>query len=137
MPPPAAMDSVSSGTKRKAASVATTLTPYPASLRRRITPGALYAAIPPVTPTTTLATTVVYRAPGARTRTKPRIAGVPECTQTSNMRLVKSADVRRTPWADYALAFVAAFALCTGWFARVYHLGFPPRQIWDEIYFPV
>jgi dolichyl-phosphate-mannose-protein mannosyltransferase len=53
------------------------------------------------------------------------------------MRCVKSADVRRTPWADYALVFVAAFALCTGWFARLYHLGFPPTQIWDEIYFPV
>src|SRR5215213_1671857 len=60
--PPAAMESVSSGTKRKAASVATTLTSFPASLRRRITPGALYAAMPPVIPTSTLATQVVYRA---------------------------------------------------------------------------
>ena len=41
--------------KRKAASVATTFTPWPASRRRRITPGALYAAMPPVTPTSTLA----------------------------------------------------------------------------------
>jgi len=24
-----------------------------------------------------------------------------------------------------------------GWFARLYHLGLPPRLIWDEIYFPV
>src|ERR671920_147598 len=56
------MESVSSGTKRKAASVATTLTSCPASLRRRITPGALYAAMPPVIPASTLATPVVYRA---------------------------------------------------------------------------
>jgi hypothetical protein len=55
------MESVSSGIKRKAASVATTLTSFPASLRRRITPGALYAAMPPVIPTSTLATQVVYR----------------------------------------------------------------------------
>src|SRR5215211_5083301 len=61
---PAAMESVSSGTKRKAASVAMTLTSFPASLRRRITPGALYAAMPPVVPTSTLATQIVYRAGG-------------------------------------------------------------------------
>ena len=56
------MESVSSGIKRKAASVATTPTSFPASLRRRITPGVLYAAMPPVIPTSTLATQVVYRA---------------------------------------------------------------------------
>lgn len=33
--------------------------------------------------------------------------------------------------------FVATFALGIGWFARLYHLGLPPRLIWDEIYFPV
>jgi hypothetical protein len=63
---PAATERVSSGIKRKAASVATTLTSSPASLRRRITPGVLYAAMPPVIPTSTLATRVVYRGvPGA------------------------------------------------------------------------
>jgi hypothetical protein len=36
--------------------VATTLTSWPASLRRRITPGALYAAMPPVTPKSIFAT---------------------------------------------------------------------------------
>jgi hypothetical protein len=61
-----AMESVSSGIKRKAASVATTRTSWPASLRRRITPGALYAAMPPVTPTSTFATPVVY--PSAQMR---------------------------------------------------------------------
>ena len=53
------------------------------------------------------------------------------------MRRVKSSDVDRRVWADYALVFVGVFALAIGWFARLYHLGFPPRQIWDEIYFPV
>jgi 4-amino-4-deoxy-L-arabinose transferase-like glycosyltransferase len=53
------------------------------------------------------------------------------------MRRVKSSDVDRRVWADYALIFVGVFALGIGWFARLYNLGFPPRQIWDEIYFPV
>jgi dolichyl-phosphate-mannose-protein mannosyltransferase len=53
------------------------------------------------------------------------------------MRRVKCSDVDRRVWADYALIFVGVFALGIGWFARLYNLGFPPRQIWDEIYFPV
>src|SRR5215213_195093 len=53
------------------------------------------------------------------------------------MRRVKSPQAARRPWADYALTFIAAFALAIGWFARLYNLGFPPKQIWDEIYFPV
>jgi hypothetical protein len=72
-PAPAAMESVSSGIKRKAASVATTPTSFPASLRRRITPGVLYAAMPPVIPTSTLATQVVYR---AGTDENPGVGGV-------------------------------------------------------------
>jgi dolichyl-phosphate-mannose-protein mannosyltransferase len=53
------------------------------------------------------------------------------------MRRVKSSDADRRIWADYALIFVGVFALAIGWFARVYQLGFPPRLIWDEIFFPV
>src|SRR5215212_11618535 len=53
------------------------------------------------------------------------------------MRRVKSSDVDRRVWADYALIFVGVFAFGIGWFARLYNLGFPPRQIWDGIYFPV
>jgi dolichyl-phosphate-mannose--protein O-mannosyl transferase len=53
------------------------------------------------------------------------------------MRRVKSPQDHRGPWADYALVFVAVFALATGWFARLYDLGRPDRMIWDEIYFPV
>ena len=53
------------------------------------------------------------------------------------MRVVKSPQVQRGPWADYAVVFIATFALAMGWFARLYHLGFPPGLIWDEIYFPV
>ncbi len=50
------------GRSGKRPRVAVTSTSWPASLRRRITPGALYAAMPPVTPTSTLATPVVYPA---------------------------------------------------------------------------
>ena len=53
------------------------------------------------------------------------------------MRRVEEPRVYRRPWADYALVFIATFALGIGWFARLYHLGLPPRMIWDEIYFPV
>ena len=53
------------------------------------------------------------------------------------MRRVKFSVADRRVWADYALVFVGVFALAIGWFARLYRLGFPPRQIWDEIYFPV
>ena len=53
------------------------------------------------------------------------------------MLLVEEPRVRSRSWADYALVFIATFALGIGWFARLYHLGFPPRLIWDEIYFPV
>jgi dolichyl-phosphate-mannose-protein mannosyltransferase len=53
------------------------------------------------------------------------------------MRGVKSPQVHRRPWADYAVVFIATFALAMGWFARLYHLGFPPTLVWDEIYFPV
>ena len=50
---------------------------------------------------------------------------------------MKSSDVDRRVWADYALIFIGVFALAIGWFARLYRLGFPPSQMWDEIYFPV
>ena len=53
------------------------------------------------------------------------------------MPRVRSSDVDRRVWADYALIFVGVFALAIGWFARLYRLGFPPSQMWDEIYFPV
>src|SRR5919205_317186 len=53
------------------------------------------------------------------------------------MRRVKSSDVDRRVWADYALIFIGVFALTIGWFARLYKLGFPPGPMWDEIYFPV
>jgi len=53
------------------------------------------------------------------------------------MRRVKPPEASRRPWADYALVFVAAFALGIGLFARLYNLGSPSKQIWDEIYFPV
>ena len=53
------------------------------------------------------------------------------------MLRVEEPRVRSRPWAHHALVFIATFALGIGWFARLYHLGLPPRMIWDEIYFPV
>src|SRR5215203_60092 len=85
MGPPAAMESVSSGIKRKAAAVATTLTSFPASLRRRITPGALYAAMPPVVPTSTLATQIVYRA-GERVHFSGRLGAGGALTRSVSTR---------------------------------------------------
>jgi len=53
------------------------------------------------------------------------------------MRRVESPDVSTRPWADYAVVFIATFALAIGVFARLYKLGLPPQPVWDEIYFPV
>jgi dolichyl-phosphate-mannose-protein mannosyltransferase len=53
------------------------------------------------------------------------------------MRRVKSSNADRQVWAGYALILIGIFALAMGLFARVYRLGFPPRLMWDEIYFPV
>jgi dolichyl-phosphate-mannose-protein mannosyltransferase len=53
------------------------------------------------------------------------------------MRRVESSGADRRVWADYALIFIGVCSLAIGWFARLYRLGFPPRLIWDEIYFPV
>ena len=53
------------------------------------------------------------------------------------MRRVRSSGADRRVWSDYALISIGVFALTMGWFARLYRLGFPPRLIWDEIYFPV
>jgi dolichyl-phosphate-mannose-protein mannosyltransferase len=44
---------------------------------------------------------------------------------------------KQRPWALYALALVAAITVVAGVWGRVRNLGFPPRRMWDEIYFPV
>ena len=53
------------------------------------------------------------------------------------MRCVKPSGPDRRAWAAYALVSVGVLALAVGWFARLYRLGYPPRLVWDEIYFPV
>jgi dolichyl-phosphate-mannose-protein mannosyltransferase len=40
-------------------------------------------------------------------------------------------------WAYRATLLVSVFAVALGVSARVYHLGFPSRILWDEKYFPV
>ena len=51
------------------------------------------------------------------------------------MRSLLSRD--RSPWAYRSVLVMAVFTLVVGVWARLYDLGFPPKQIWDEIYFPV
>jgi dolichyl-phosphate-mannose-protein mannosyltransferase len=40
-------------------------------------------------------------------------------------------------WAYRTVLITTVFAVVVGLLARVYNLGYPPRRIWDEIYFPV
>ena len=40
-------------------------------------------------------------------------------------------------WAFRAMLLVSVFAVALGVSARIYHLGFPSRILWDEKYFPV
>ncbi len=40
-------------------------------------------------------------------------------------------------WAYRSVLLLTLFTLGVGLWARLYNLGFPPRRIWDEIYFPV
>jgi len=40
-------------------------------------------------------------------------------------------------WSYRAMLFVCVFALAIGVWARLYHLGFPDRILWDEKYFPL
>ena len=40
-------------------------------------------------------------------------------------------------WAYRAMLLVSVFAVALGVSARIYHLGFPSRILWDEKYFPV
>ena len=40
-------------------------------------------------------------------------------------------------WAYWSMLLVTVFAVVLGVWARIYHLGFPSRILWDEKYFPV
>lgn len=52
------------------------------------------------------------------------------------MRLFEAREGEKNSWALYALAALAVVAMGVGFWARLYHLGFPPDRTWDEIYFP-
>ncbi|HEX6709080.1 MAG TPA: phospholipid carrier-dependent glycosyltransferase [Rubrobacter sp.] len=39
-------------------------------------------------------------------------------------------------WAYRAMLLVTVFAVALGVWARIYHIGFPPKIMWDEKYFP-
>ena len=40
------------------------------------------------------------------------------------------------PWAYRSVLLVALLTIAVGMWARVYDLGFPPKIVWDELYFP-
>jgi dolichyl-phosphate-mannose-protein mannosyltransferase len=50
---------------------------------------------------------------------------------------MRSLLTRDRSWAYRSVLLMAAFTLVLGVWARLYNLGYPPRRIWDEIYFPV
>jgi len=50
---------------------------------------------------------------------------------------MKSAVRRENPWAFGAVLATAVVSLVVGVWGRVWNLGFPPKPVWDEIYFPV
>ncbi len=53
------------------------------------------------------------------------------------MASVKSVLRNESPWAFGAVLLVSVVGLFVGVWGRVWNLGFPPKQVWDEIYFPV
>ena len=50
---------------------------------------------------------------------------------------MRSLLTRERSWAYRSVLLMAAFTLVVGVWARLYDLGYPPKRIWDEIYFPV
>jgi dolichyl-phosphate-mannose-protein mannosyltransferase len=50
---------------------------------------------------------------------------------------MKSFLIGNGSWAYRAMLLVSVFAVVLGSSARLYHLGFPSRILWDERYFPV
>jgi dolichyl-phosphate-mannose--protein O-mannosyl transferase len=54
-----------------------------------------------------------------------------------NVPSVKSVLRTESPLAFGAVLFVAVVTLVVGVWGRVWSLGFPPKKMWDEIYFPV
>lgn len=50
---------------------------------------------------------------------------------------MKSVLRNQNPVAFVTVLVAALLALVAGVWGRVWHLGFPPQRVWDEIYFPV
>jgi dolichyl-phosphate-mannose-protein mannosyltransferase len=50
---------------------------------------------------------------------------------------MKSLLNRERSWAFRSVLLLAIFTLAVGLWARLYRLGFPPNQMFDELYFPV
>jgi dolichyl-phosphate-mannose-protein mannosyltransferase len=50
---------------------------------------------------------------------------------------MRSLLTRDRSWAYRSVLVMAVFTLVLGVWARLYDLGYPPKTMWDEIYFPV
>ena len=50
---------------------------------------------------------------------------------------MRSLLTRDRSWAYRSVLLMAALTLVVGVWARLYDLGYPPKRMWDEIYFPV
>src|SRR5215204_916718 len=68
---------------------------------------------------------------------KRREAPLQTCAKPGNLRPMRSLLSQDRSWAYRAMLLVTVFAVALGVWARVYHLGFPSRILWDERYFPV
>lgn len=50
---------------------------------------------------------------------------------------VKPVPPSEKPWSYHFMMLIALWALATGLWARLYNLGFPSKQVFDEVHFPV
>jgi dolichyl-phosphate-mannose-protein mannosyltransferase len=55
----------------------------------------------------------------------------------SNLLRMRSLLLGERSWPYYSVLILAAYAFVLGLWARLYRLGFPPRRVFDEIYFPI
>src|SRR5215203_3159341 len=95
---------------------------------------------------------VVWSFPSTGASSREDLPRTPKITQThlgyssagalqtfakpSNVRLVKSFLSQDRSWPYLSMLLISVCTVALGVWARLYHLGFPPRILWDEKYFP-
>src|SRR5215212_5121899 len=68
---------------------------------------------------------------------KHREAPLQTRAKPGHLRPMRSLLSHDRSWAYRSMLLVTVFAVVLGMWARIYHLGFPSRILWDEKYFPV